>query len=134
MTIPDGVTSIGDNASRSLTSSVMIPNSVTIIGDHAFLSCNDLTKVNIGSGVTNIGDEAFIFCFYLTNITFNGNAPSVGSNWIRSRTNGRSEQPYHILLSRSDRVHVPTWDGARSVELPNNSTSCLRRERERRFG
>ena len=48
MTIPDGVTSIGDGAfsgCRSLTS-VTIPSSVTSIGGSAFSYCSNLKTIN----------------------------------------------------------------------------------------
>ena len=54
MTIPDGVTSIGDYAFRGCSSlaSVMIPDSVTSIGEGAFYCCDRLKDVYYG------GDEA----------------------------------------------------------------------------
>ena len=54
--IPDGVTSIGDEAfgfCRSLTS-VSIPDGVTSIGDGAFGWCESLTSVSIPDSVTSI--------------------------------------------------------------------------------
>ena len=70
-TIPDSVTSIGDEAfayCSSLTS-VTIGNSVTEIGDYAFYSCASLTSVIIGDSVTSIGDYAFAYCTSLTSVT-----------------------------------------------------------------
>ena len=47
MTIPEGVTSIGDTAFRGCTglTSVVIPEGVTSIGDYAFYDCTSLTDV-----------------------------------------------------------------------------------------
>ena len=39
-----------------------IPNSVTSIGDEAFRACRSLTSVTIGNSVTSIGDDAFCYC------------------------------------------------------------------------
>ncbi|WP_242403069.1 leucine-rich repeat protein, partial [Prevotella scopos] len=47
----------------SLTS-VTIPNSVTTIGDNAFIGCSSLTSVTIPNSVTRIGSEAFRNCIY----------------------------------------------------------------------
>ena len=69
-TIPDSVTSIGEQAfsgCKSLTS-VTIPDSVTSIGKFAFRGCASLTSVTIPNSVTSIGDGAFASCTSLTGI------------------------------------------------------------------
>ena len=99
LVIPEGVTSIGDQAFRgcsALTSvtfaegsqltsigeyafrdcsaltSIVIPDSVTSIGDQAFCGCSALTSVTIPAGVTSIGDYAFYNCSQLTYIQYYG--------------------------------------------------------------
>ena len=80
VTIPDGVTSIGDEAFRNCTSltQVTIPGSVTSIGFRAFMDCTSLTQVIIPDSVTGIGDEAFTGCFSLTQVTISQNVTSIG--------------------------------------------------------
>ena len=77
ITIPNSVTSIGFGAFYACTglTSITIPNSVTSIGVRAFRDCFGLTSINIPSSVTSIGYEAFYRCIGLTSITI----PSVTS-------------------------------------------------------
>ena len=80
LTIPDGVTSIGDSALEFCTSltSVTIPDSVMSIGDSAFSGCTALTSITIPDSVTSIGDSAFRDCTSLTSITIPDSVTSIG--------------------------------------------------------
>lgn len=64
VTIPDGVTQIGENAFKDCTSlsSVLIPESVTEIGRFAFHNCAALSSLSIPTSVTKIGNYAFLSC------------------------------------------------------------------------
>jgi len=75
------VTAIGTNAffGSNLTN-VTIPNSVTSIGDDAFGGCLSLTKVTIGNGVTSIGDAAFSHCDRLTDVTTPNSVTNIGAS------------------------------------------------------
>ncbi len=80
MTIPDSVTSIGDNAFAccSNITSVTIGNSVTSIARYAFRNCSSLTSVTISDSVTSIGDCAFEGCSSLTSVTIGDSVTSIG--------------------------------------------------------
>ena len=78
--IPDGVTSIGNNAFCRCweLNSVTIPNSVTNIEDGAFSNCWKLTSVTIPDSVTSIEDHAFDGCESLTSVTIPDSVTSIG--------------------------------------------------------
>ena len=80
MTIPNSVTTIGDNAFRfcSGLTSVTIPNSVTSIGDWAFADCIGLTSVTLPNSVTTIGNYAFEDCTGLTSVTIPNSVTTIG--------------------------------------------------------
>ena len=81
-TIPNSVTSIGDDAFAACNglTSITIPNSVTSIGNGAFWACYGLTNVTIGNSVTSIGNNAFAACYGLTSITIPNSVTSIGDN------------------------------------------------------
>ena len=70
VTIPDNVTTIGENAFNSCTAltSVTIPGNVTSIGGGAFCNCSNLVTVTIPDSVNSIGVGAFQKCTSLTSI------------------------------------------------------------------
>ena len=81
ITIPDSVTSIGDMAFYHCTglTSITIPDSVTSIGDWAFEGCTGLMSITIGNGVTSIGYAAFGGCIGLTSVTIGNGVTSIGN-------------------------------------------------------
>ena len=89
LSIGNGVTSIGPCAFQNCTSltSVTIPDSVTSIGSSAFSGCTNLTIVTIGNGVTSIGEQAFSLCFSLTSITIPNSITSIGDSVFWRCTN-----------------------------------------------
>lgn len=73
--IPDGVTSIGDEAFMRCETlkSVIIPNTVTSIRYCAFRACRALESVIIPDAVASIGNLAFINCTSLMEINVSKN-------------------------------------------------------------
>ena len=76
ITIPDGVTSIGEFAFWNCSSltSITIPDGVTSIGDRAFYHCSSLTSITIPDSVTSIGYYAFDDCDSLSKVYYGGTA------------------------------------------------------------
>ena len=79
-TIPDSVTTIGEEAFRGCESltSVTIGESVTTIGNYAFNSCSSLTSVTIGDSVATIGSYVFYYCRSLTSVTIGDSVTTIG--------------------------------------------------------
>ena len=86
ITIPDGVSSIGERAFASCKAltSITIPDSVTSIGREAFASCEALTTITIPNGVTSIDYWTFNNCISLTSITIPDSVTSIGERAFSS--------------------------------------------------
>ena len=128
ITIPNGVTSIGDYAFYGCSSltSITIPNSVTSIGNGAFLACS-LTSVTIPNSVTSIGNSAFRGCSALDSVVWNAknytnfskkeNAPFYDSrSQIKSFTFGEAVERIPAYLCTG--MNMLT-----SITIPNSVTS-----------
>ena len=81
VTIPDGQTSIADNAFESCTTitSISIPNTVTSIGAKAFY-WSSLSTISIPNSVTSIGSKAFSYTNKLSSITIPDSVTSLGNS------------------------------------------------------
>ncbi len=78
ITLPTGLTSIGKFAFQSCfcLDIVSVPDTVTSIGEFAFFSCPLLRVINIPKSVVTIGKNAFSGCMSLTINTTHNSEPS----------------------------------------------------------
>lgn len=124
--IPEGVTSIGDNAFSNCTNltRITIPSSVISIGEKAFYGCSSLTSVTFdeGSQLTSIGDYAFSDIRGLTSIIIPGSVESIGERAFSNCTGLKS-------LTISDGVTsigsfaFQYCDSLTSVTIPDSVTN-----------
>lgn len=109
LTIPNTVTTIGNNAFTSctgLSGLLTIPNSVITLGLQAFQFCTGFTSLTIGSSVTSIGQQVFAGCtnISLVNI-YSSTAPTVA---IFGLNLGGTARPLHIPVTNSG-YNVAPW-------------------------
>ena len=80
VTIPESVTFIGKNAFRNCKNleRLELPKNITFIGNYSFSGCKSLTSITIPDGITSIGDHAFSECTCLTSITIPDSVTSIG--------------------------------------------------------
>jgi len=113
VTIGSDVTSIGDHAFFNCTNltSVTIPNSVEYIDNLSFYYCTSLTSVTIGNGVTNIGHYAFSNCTSLTSVTIESDVTSIGYRTFYNCTSLTSITFQGTIASSSFAVNGNAFDG-----------------------
>ncbi len=82
ISIPKGVTSIGDGAFQHnpALEKVHLPKGLTSIGKNAFYGCDSLSTINLPESISEIGDSAFYGCRGLEFISIPSSLHSVGTN------------------------------------------------------
>ena len=82
VTIPSGVTEIGDSAfaGNIWLESISIPSSISSIGDYAFKGCSNLVDVSMSEGLLKIGAYAFHNCKTLPKITVPYSVVEIGED------------------------------------------------------
>ncbi len=86
--IPDGVTSIGDEAFHSCKNlkEAVIPDGLTAIGKYAF-AYTGLETVALPDGLTDIGASAFAACGRLSSVTIPDSVTNIGRSAFEWDTN-----------------------------------------------
>ena len=122
--IPNGVTSIGNNAFYDCSglTSVEIPNSVTSIGDSAFSGCKGLKNVTVGNRVTSIGGSAFSGCSGLTSVEIPNSITSIGGSAF-SGCSGLTSIEIPSSVTSIGHSAFYGCKGLTSIEIPSSVTS-----------
>lgn len=145
ITLPDSLTSIGENAFSdcdslisieipdSLTSigrwafdlcirltTVKMPDSLTSIGGSAFGSCKSLLAIEIPDSVTSIGDGAFYGCSSLTSMEIPDLVTIIGAGLFEDCYNLGSVKISNSITSIGDYAFRST--SITSMEIPHSVT------------
>ena len=82
ITIPEGVTSIGNYAFAVCINlqKITIPSSITTIGEATFSGCNGITDIILPEGVTSIGIAAFGGCENLESVSLPDSLITIGGS------------------------------------------------------
>ena len=117
--LPDGITSIGENAfngCESLTSVTFGENSqLTSIGDYAFLGCYSLESITIPASVTSIGEWAFVECYRLVEVwnlsKLNITAGSEDNGYVGYYAKRVETEPSESYVYTDENGYVIYYDG-----------------------
>lgn len=124
LSLPEGVTSIGDKAFASCGSltSVSIPNSVTSIGYYAFYDCSSLTSVTIPESITSIDYSAFNGCRSLTSVAIPNSMTAINKTVFELCTSLTSVTIPNSVTSIGDGAFDRCWS-LTSINIPESVTS-----------
>ncbi|MDR2653716.1 MAG: leucine-rich repeat domain-containing protein, partial [Mycoplasmataceae bacterium] len=109
LTIPEDVTTIGDNAfygCSKLIGELIIPNTVHTIDQQAFNDCNGLNSLTISFNTANIGNNAFHHCDNIQTLyIYDFNEENQPTGWANNIFNGWKSDGNPTVMDSS----VQSW-------------------------
>lgn len=120
-TIPDGITTIGEEAfwGEEGEFALTLPESVTEIGKRAFHMARGLTSINIPSGITYIDGECFLFCESMKDVYCFADVDAI--TW-----EGGMEWDFNMMNEKATLFHVATADLSKWTEkFPNANVTFV---------
>ena len=105
---------------------ITIPNSVTSVGNNAFYNCTGLTSITIPNSVTSVGNSAFRDCSGLKTVYFNAENCSQFNN--SSSYHPFSNCPIERIVIGANVKRIPAYfadalTGLTEITIPNSVTS-----------
>ena len=124
LTLPDGLTTIGDSAFYDCTglTSITIPNNVTEIGSYAFHDCYGLRSITIPNSVTSIEHCAFASCSSLTSVSIPNSVTSIEYGTFSGCSSLTSVTIPNSVTSIGGSAFAYCYD-LTSITIPNSVTS-----------
>ncbi|WP_051588957.1 leucine-rich repeat domain-containing protein [Ruminococcus sp. NK3A76] len=112
VTLPDSITSIGELAFHACTSlkAIALPDSVKSIGCGAFHSCDNIMEISIPKSLTSIGEDAFSNCKNLKRISVDADNTAYSS-------------VDDVLYNKNKTVLIFCPIGKSSITIPSGVTS-----------
>lgn len=124
VTIPEGITSIGNNAfySCSKLETVRLPSTLKSISSHAFGGCKALKEIQLPGGLTGIGEGAFTSATSLTSIELPEGLVTIGKSAFAS--SGLTGVTLPESLERLEPKAFSNCNSLTEVTLSADYTDC----------
>ena len=124
ITVPEGVTSIGDYAfdGCKFLKEIEIPNSVTSLGKRALSACTSLEEINIPNSITKIGKFAFMDCLSLRIICLPNSITSL-DDFVFSKCSSLEEVCIPNSVTSIGNFTFSKCSGLRKVIIPEGVKS-----------